>query len=143
MYSNPVIDCDFPDPNCIQVEDTFYVFATNPGGMQSHIQTATSQDLVHYQLQPDALPILPRWARPGRTWAPKVTHIPNSKGSTYVLYFVTWDIDADRQAIGVATSQNPEGPYQPTDSKPLISQVNALACFDSVFACEKIFVWSN
>ena len=126
MYSNPVIDSDFPDPNCIQVQDTFYVFATNPDGMQSHIQIATSQDLVQYQLQPDALPNLPRWAKPGRTWAPNVTHIQDSKGSNYVLYFVAWDIDTDRQAIGLATSKNPEGPYHSTDSKPLIAQVNAL-----------------
>lgn len=126
MYSNPVIDSDFPDLNCIRAEDTYYVFATNPSGMQSHIQVATSRDLVHYQLLPDALPNLPRWAKPGRTWAPNVTHIQNSKGSTYVLYFVAWDIETDRQAIGLATSKNPEGPYQSTDSKPLIAQVNAL-----------------
>ena len=126
MYANPVIDSDFPDPNCIRVEETYYVFATNPSGMQSHIQVATSRDLVHYQLRPDALPNLPRWAKPGRTWAPNVTHIQNSKGSIYVLYFVAWDIETDRQAIGLATSKNPEGPYQSTDSKPLIAQVNAL-----------------
>lgn len=94
--------------------------------MQSHVQIATSQDLTHYQLRPDALPNLPRWVKPGGTWAPNVTHIQNSKDSTYVLYFVAWDIDANRQAIGLATSQNPEEPYQPTDSKPLISQVHAM-----------------
>lgn len=124
MYSNPVIDRDFPDPNCIQVEDSFYVFATNPSDIQSHVQIATSQDLIHYQPQPDALPRLPTWAKPGRTWAPTVTHIQNSNGSSFVLYFVAWDIDTNRQAIGLATSVQPEGPYHPTDCK--ISQVKAI-----------------
>ena len=126
QYSNPVINSDFPDPICIKVADTFYVFATNFGEMQattSHIQLATSKDLTHYQIQPDALPILPKWAKPGRTWAPNVTHIQDSGSSTFVLYFVAWDIDSDRQAIGTATSKNAEGPYEASSSKPFILQV--------------------
>ena len=136
MYSNPVIDSDFPDPYCLQVQDTFYVFATNCGDMQSHIQVATSQDLVHYQLQADALPTLPRWAKPGGTWAPNVTHIQDSSGSTFVLYYAAWEVDTDRQAIGLATSKNPEGPYQPTESKPLGAHVTTPhPHFDSISAC--------
>lgn len=126
MYSNPVINNDFPDPNCLEVQDTFYVFATNSCQTPGHIQLATSQDLVQYQLQPDALPNLPTWAKPGRTWAPNVTHIQDSTGSTFVMYFVAWDADTDRQAIGLATSKTPEGPYVPAESRPLIIQVNAL-----------------
>lgn len=130
QYSNPVINSDFPDPNCIKVADIFYVFATNFGEMQattSHIQLATSKDLIHYRIRSDALPILPQWAKPGRTWAPNVTHIQDSNGSTFVLFFVAWDIESDRQAIGTATSKNPEGPYEPTSSKPFILQVGLMA----------------
>lgn len=128
-YSNPVINSDFPDPNCVKVADTFFVFATNFGEMQakrSHIQLATSTDLVKYQLQPDALPRLPTWAKPGRTWAPNVTCVHNNNGSLFVLYFVAWDAESDRQAIGVATSKRPEGPYESNAPRPFILQVHLL-----------------
>ncbi|KAL0040538.1 hypothetical protein WJX77_010054 [Trebouxia sp. C0004] len=114
-YSNPVINQDFPDPYCIKAADTFFVFATNFGEMEaasSHIQLATTTDLVTYQLQPDVLPKLPSWATTGKTWAPNVTHVHTIDGSLFVLYFVVRDTISDRQPIGVATSKNPEGPYQ-------------------------------
>jgi len=129
-YSNPVINQDFPDPNCIKVADTFFVFATNFGEMQassSHVQLATTNDLVTYQLQPDALPKLPSWAKTGKTWAPNVTHVHTTDGSLFVLYFVAWDTVSDRQAIGIAISKNPEGPYQSDAPAPLIIQVILLA----------------
>ena len=129
-YSNPVINQDFPDPNCIKVADTFYVFATNFGEMEasrSHVQLATTNDLVTYQLQPDALPKLPSWAKTGKTWAPNVTHVHTTDGSLFVLYFVARDTQSDKQAIGVATSKNPEGPYQSHDPAPVIIQVILLA----------------
>ena len=128
-YSNPVINSDFPDPNCVKVADTFYVFATNFGEMQanrSHVQLATSKDLVNYQLQPDALPKLPKWAKPGRTWAPNVTCVHSNSGSLFVLYFVAWDAESNRQAIGVATCKTPEGPYESNAPRPFLLQVNLL-----------------
>ncbi|KAL0025618.1 hypothetical protein WJX79_008399 [Trebouxia sp. C0005] len=78
-YSNPVINQDFPDPNCIKVADTFFVLATNFGG------------------------------------------------SLFVLYFVAWDTLSDRQAIGVAISKNPEGPYQSHAPAPVIIQASKAA----------------
>lgn len=58
-FTNPVVNQDFPDPNCIKVEDTWYAFATNFGELQattSHIQLATSKDLVNWKvLEPDDL----------------------------------------------------------------------------------------
>ena len=125
-FTNPVIDSDFPDPNCIEVANTFFVFATNFGethATSSHIQLASSKDLVNYQLQPDALPKLPSWAKPGRTWAPNVTHVGQNGDNRFVLYFVAWDIESDRQAIGLATSKNVEGPYKSTAPRPFILQV--------------------
>lgn len=133
-YSNPVINQDFPDPNCIKVADTFYVFATNFGEMEasrSHVQLATTNDLVTYQLQPDALPKLPSWAKTGKTWAPNVTHVHTTDGSLFVLYFVARDTQSDKQAIGVATSKNPEGPYQSHDPAPVIIQADQGGSIDS------------
>lgn len=128
-YRNPVINQDFPDPNCSKVNEKYYAFATNFGELEakeSHIQVATSVDLVHWQLQSDALPNLPPWARTGKTWAPNVTHIKNGTTDRYVLYFVARDIKTDLQALGVATSKNPEGPYECTAPTPFMLQVTFL-----------------
>ena len=66
---------------------------------------------------------MPPWANPGLTWAPNVSYV-NFNGSYYhVLFFVARDRDSDKQAVGVATSQRPEGPYQPSSTRPLINQV--------------------
>lgn len=126
MYANPVINRDFPDPNCIKVHDTYYAFATNHGEMQassSHVQVATSKDLVHWELRSDALPDLPSWAKPGRTWAPNVTCVSNGVSDTFVLYVVLWDGDSDLQALCLATSKNCEGPYESTSNRPFMLQV--------------------
>ncbi len=45
-------------------------------------------DLVTCQLQADALPKLPSWAKTGRTWAPNVTLVHTADESLFVLYFV-------------------------------------------------------
>ena len=130
QFANPVINQDFPDPNCIKIKDTYFALATNFGEFEadkSHIQIATSTDLVHWSLRPDALPDLPTWARPGRTWAPNITHVQTDSDSIYVLYFVAWDIQTDLQGLAVATSKNPEGPYQCTASRPFILQVKGHA----------------
>lgn len=39
------------------------------------MQCAMTRDLKHYERLPDALPQLPRWAKPGLTWAPCVIHL--------------------------------------------------------------------
>ena len=139
QFANPVIKQDFPDPNCIRINDTFYAFATNFGelqGVKGHIQSATSKDLVHWNLRPDALPNLPSWARPGKTWAPDITHVQADGIDAYVMYFVAWDEQTDLQGLAVATSMNPEGPYKCTAARPFMMQVTA--SYDehpNLFAC--------
>jgi arabinan endo-1,5-alpha-L-arabinosidase len=66
-FSNPVLDRDFPDPDVLNVDGTYYAFATNSGS--SNIQAAESTDLVHWTMLPDALPQLPAWAVQDFGWA--------------------------------------------------------------------------
>jgi beta-xylosidase len=115
--SNPVIDEDFPDPDTLRVGDLFYAYATNVGGV--HVPVARSVDLVDWQRLPDALPVLPAWASPGYTWAPEVT----VGGDGYVLYCTARHADSGLQCIGVATSDDPAGPFQPLAGGPLVCQV--------------------
>jgi beta-xylosidase len=74
-----------------------------------------SPDLETFTLLGDALPVLPAWARPGRTWAPEV--IAGEHG--YLLYFVARERRTQLQVIGVACAEQPGGPFVAA-SAPLI-----------------------
>src|SRR4051794_13266735 len=60
MFTNPVINRDFPDPDVLKVGDTYYAYSTNAASI--NIQEAHSTDLVHWTIGHDALPALPKWA---------------------------------------------------------------------------------
>ncbi len=119
-FQNPVIKTDFPDPSIIHVGNTFYAYATNANG--KHIQVARSHDLVNWDLLPDAMPTLPSWAQSNGSyvWAPDVIQI----GQKFVMYYTARDIQSDRQCVGVATSDTPEGPFKDTHSHPLVCQAD-------------------
>jgi beta-xylosidase len=118
-FQNPVLRQDFPDPGILAVDGVYYAFATNASGR--NIQAARSEDLVDWELLPDALPALPAWARLGGSfvWAPEVIAV----GESYVMYFTARSKEADRQCIGVAVAERPEGRYRPVGDAPLVCQV--------------------
>ncbi len=103
---NPVLDDDFPDPDLLEVDGTYYAYATN--GNNSNVRVATSEDLETWEEQPDVLPQLPPWVIEGKTWAPEVTEI--APGS-YALYFTATNFRPTLQCIGVATASDPLGPF--------------------------------
>ncbi|MFL5735316.1 MAG: glycoside hydrolase family 43 protein [Chloroflexia bacterium] len=119
-FQNPVFRSDFPDPEIIKEGDTFYAYATN--GLGRNIQVATSPDLVHWKLLNDAMPALAPWAKLGglHVWAPEVIKI----GQRYVMYYTARDKKADRQCVGVATSDKPDGPFQDTSDHALVCQAD-------------------
>jgi arabinan endo-1,5-alpha-L-arabinosidase len=114
LYTNPVLDEDFPDPAVIQAADGFYyAYATQTlrDGHWINIQVARSADLVHWEHLGDALPEKPDWARTTQDyWAPSVIF----DGSTYFMYYSATP-DAHREgpdhALAVATSPSPAGPF--------------------------------
>ncbi|MED5617827.1 glycoside hydrolase family 43 protein [Ideonella sp. BN130291] len=110
---------DFPDPFLLQEGGTTYAFATNSVGR--NVQVAASTDRVSWQAQADAMPQLPVWARPGFgfVWAPEVLKL----GNRYLLYFTAHDQASDRQCVGVAEAQQPQGPYVDSRNAPLVCQV--------------------
>ncbi len=118
-FQNPVFRNDFPDPGVIEVDGTYYAYATNGSGR--NVQLARSADLVQWELLPDAMPSLPSWAQLGGSyvWAPEVMQI----GDSYVLYYTARDKAADRQCIGVAIAASPEGKFKDPNDAPLICQV--------------------
>jgi arabinan endo-1,5-alpha-L-arabinosidase len=103
----PVIDRDFPDPDVLALDDRYLAFATN--GNNRNVQVAESTDLESWQvLNDDALPELPSWVIPGKTWAPEVTELADG---SFVMYFTATNFQPSVQCIGVATSAEPEGPF--------------------------------
>ena len=115
-FQNPVLRQDFPDPHVIKVGDTYYAYATN--GTGRNVQTARSTDLVKWEVLPDALPVLPAWVKPGFTWAPEVIQV----GETFLLYYTARDKASDKQCVGVAVSDKPEGRFKDTRDSALVCQ---------------------
>ena len=124
-FQNPVLKYDFPDPGIMQVGDTYYAYATNASGR--NVQAARSTDLVKWELLTDAMPALPKWAKGGLTWAPEVIQI----GDRFALYFTARDKESNRQCVGVATSDKPEGKFRDTGDRPLVCQVEEGGTIDA------------
>ncbi len=125
-FVNPVLNQDFPDPDIVQVGDTYYAYATNAGGM--NVQSARSTDLVTWEHMGDALPALPDWAAPGLTWAPEVMQAADG---TFRMYVTARDIASDKQCIGVAAAPAPEGPFDADDAAPLVCEADIGGSIDA------------
>jgi len=103
----PVLDRDFPDPDVLEVDGTYYAFATN--NATSNVQVATSSDLQTWEyVREDPLPELPSWIIPGKTWAPEVTEVEPGR---FVMYLTATNFQPSRQCIAVAVADAPLGPY--------------------------------
>jgi arabinan endo-1,5-alpha-L-arabinosidase len=122
------IDRDFPDPDVLLVDGTYFVYATNIVGADN-VQLVRSRDLDRWEFLPDALPQLPAWAAPNMTWAPEVAVRPDGAG--YVMYFTARHKASGRQCIGVATSETPQGPFAPVDGEPLICPLHQGGAIDA------------
>lgn len=113
--ANPVIADDFPDPDVLEVDGVYYAYATNSG--MANVQVARSEDLRTWERLDDALPVLPTWVIPGKTWAPEVTQLGPEQ---FVLYFTATSFDPALQCLGVATSSSPEGPFEMVGDEMLV-----------------------
>lgn len=101
----------------LRAGDAFYAFATNRD--ESNVQIARSKDLAHWEMLPDALPVLPAWAKKGLTWAPAVVQ----RGDTFVLYYTARHARSGFQCISRAVATKPEGPYRDDSKQPFVCQV--------------------
>ncbi len=126
-FQNPVLRSDFADPFVLVDDGEYYAYATNAIG--KNIQVARSTDLVKWQVLNDALPALPGWAKLGGSlvWAPEVAKI----GDTYLMYYTARDKESDRQCVGVATSDKPEGRFRDTNDKPFVCQAQEGGTIDA------------
>lgn len=102
----PVLNANFADPDLVEVDGTYFAYATNDNNR--NVQVASSTDLLDWEVLPDALPDLPSWVIPGKTWAPEVTRLTDD---SFVMYFTATNFAPTLQCIGVATASDPAGPF--------------------------------
>ncbi len=125
-YTNPVsrdFADTFADPAVIKAKDGYwYAYGTTDPlregeGTRHIIPTARSTDLVNWTYVGDAFTesTLPDWAdteRDAALWAPDIRYLDG----TYYLYYVVTQTTVfpgpNDNAIGVATSDSPTGPWQ-------------------------------
>ena len=112
-YTNPVVTPVAADPSVLRAPDgTFYLYATQDDwadGQGSHyLPIFKSDDLVNWTFVADALSAPPSWKDDGGfTWAPDISF----RDGTYYLYYAASLWGDPNPCIGLATSQNPAGPF--------------------------------
>jgi beta-xylosidase len=113
----------------------FRLFATNKSVFDKRRNIPVFQPfgIAHLRYVTDALPFLPGWAVPGRTWAPDVRRIHGR----WVMYFTARyagaapaSIPQGLQCIGVASSSKLLGPYSPAPA-PVICQTDRGGSIDA------------
>ncbi|MGI8703083.1 MAG: glycoside hydrolase family 43 protein [Candidatus Limnocylindrales bacterium] len=157
-----MIETNFPDPDVLQVEGTFYAYATTnagPGVPNSrNFQAARSTDLIEWEVLEDAMPELPSWSGltplfgidpHEATWAPDVSLI----GDRFVMHYTAPALDMERpdgrpaQCIGVAEADSPEGPFVDTREEPLVCQADLGGSIDGAYFRDEdgtqYLVWKN
>jgi beta-xylosidase len=129
----PVFDTNFPDPHVIRHGSEFIAYATNTG---INLPMATSRDLVSWTavMDPadpkkrlDGMPVLAPWVKEGFTWAPEVMKV----GDQWLLYYTSNHRQKDVQCIGLATADNPKGPFRDSSVEPLICQFDLGGTIDA------------
>ncbi|MGW2626145.1 glycoside hydrolase family 43 protein [Micromonospora taraxaci] len=126
MFTNPVVSTDAPDPQAIQVGNIWYLFHTNSQG--HNVPVRTSSDLVDWSEAEDALPTLPDWADPGKTWAPEAIQLAPDR---FLLYYTVAGRESGRQCVGRAVASAPQGPYSDDSTGPLICQAELGGAIDA------------
>lgn len=116
-FTNPVYEENFPDPFVLEVDGTYFAYATNDD--DDNVQSMRSDDLVEWTPGEDVLPTLGPWAVEGRTWAPEVLRRGDGK---YVLYYTAHSLELSAQCIGRAVASSPGGPFVDGFEKPLVCQ---------------------
>ncbi|WP_051265831.1 family 43 glycosylhydrolase [Nakamurella lactea] len=135
---------NFPDPDVVPVNGTWYAYSTNTW---AYLPVASAPTVDGpWSLQGDAMPGGPStsWATAGRTWAPDVA--VNSDGTLTVTY-TAWHTASGRQCIGVAKATSPLGPFTPVGTGPLLCPLAQGGAIDASTFVEpggsRYLLWKN
>ncbi len=117
-FSAPAYAGDFPDPSVLSDGELYWAYGTGSGG--TDLQVMSSPDLSSWTAPTEALGGLASWASRGFTWAPAVERI----GDRYVMYYSVRHAALGVQAVSVATSPRPGGPFVDETSEATVVQVD-------------------
>ncbi|GAB3581674.1 glycoside hydrolase family 43 protein [Hymenobacter daeguensis] len=146
MYTNPVLDDNFPDPAILRAPDGWYYAygtQTRRAGGIINLQVARSQNLVQWEYLGEGLPEKPGWARQSqKIWAPHVSE----HGGRYYLYYSTRPDGADFFSLAVAVADAPAGPFvdsgQPLLPGPGFTCIDPMA-FDDPATGRRLLYWGS
>lgn len=142
-YQNPVIATSLPDPTIIKGQDGhYYLYATED---IRNLPIYQSDDLINWKYMGTAFTdqTRPQWNPEGGIWAPDINYFDGH----YVLYYSksVWGGEWTC-GVGVATAQQPQGPF--TDHGALFTseQINVRNSIDPFFIEEdghKYLFWGS
>ena len=133
LYVNPVISNSTPDPSVINASDgKFYLFATEN---IRNVPVFRSDNLVDWVLVSTAFneQTRPDFEPDGHVWAPDINFI----GGRYVLYYSmsVWGGEWTC-GIGVAVSDNPDGPFTDCGMMFRSNGIGIQNCIDPFYICD-------
>lgn len=146
MYTNPILDENFPDPTIIRASDgRYYAYGTQTkrAGAIINLQVARSSDLVQWEHLGEGLPEKPRWAQQSqKIWAPHVSE----HGGRYYLYYSARPDGADFLSLAVAVADAPAGPFvdsgRPLLPGPGFTCIDPMA-FDDPATGQRLLYWGS
>ena len=146
MFTNPVLDDNFPDPAIIRAADGWYYAygtQTKRAGSIINLQVARSRDLVAWEYLGEGLPAKPVWATASqKIWAPHVSE----HGGRYYLYYSARPDGADYFSLAVAVADAPAGPFvdggRPLLPGPGFTCIDPMA-FDDPATGRRLLYWGS
>lgn len=121
QYQNPVFEPIFADPSAIRTDDGwYYAYATmdnwGPENGGWHVvPIIRSRDLVNWEFVGDVFDEVPDWYDGGTAefvWAPDINYYDGEYHLFYSLVDFSPEYNWDNQSIGVATADEPAGPFE-------------------------------
>lgn len=111
-YENPVFEPILADPTVVRTpEGEFYAYGTEDdwqdGEGRRPVPIVRSADLVDWEYVGEAFETRPDWKDAGYLWAPAVLR----RDGTYYCYYSYSEWGDSNPGVGVATSDDPAGPF--------------------------------
>jgi len=134
QFQNPVFEPTMADPSVIETDDgMFYVYGTedhfdNEIG-QPIVPVAKSKDLINWEYVGSALEEKPAWKQEGYVWAPDVVFHQEQ----YYMYYSISTWGDPNPGIGLAISDNPEGPFEDQGSLIISDEIGVANSIDPMF----------
>ena len=139
-------DQNFADPAIIEVDGTFYAYATTTGGASLPVMSST--DLATWIARGDALGTGPSWSPAidvgWSVWAPSVVELP---AGGFLAAFAASTFTSGRRCIALATAPSPLGPFHVFGSSPFVCEPDPNGALDPFLVVDEHdvpwLIWKN